>query len=159
MKTVPLASIIVGDDRQRKTFDADSLSELRDSILSHGLMHPITVRSEEDLTLVAGERRLRAMKMLINQSKEFKHNGQPIPVGEIPFLVYGDASDVQYEEAELLENVQREDLPWQEKAQAVARLHELRLAAATFFSFLADAFFVATSRVARYALRACFNSS
>ena len=47
----------------RQTFDEEKLEDLKNSILIHGVMQPVTVRkSVKGYTLVAGERRLRASK-------------------------------------------------------------------------------------------------
>jgi hypothetical protein len=46
--------------------------------------------------------------------------------GEIPFNRLEDLTEIQLNELELEENVQREDLSWQERVRAIARIHELR---------------------------------
>ena len=50
----------------RKDFDPDALQELADSIRASGLIQPIAVtESDEDgYSIVAGERRCRALKLL-----------------------------------------------------------------------------------------------
>jgi ParB family chromosome partitioning protein len=49
----------------RKEFDEESIKELASSIEKYGLLQPIVViRDDEDYILVAGERRLRAVKSL-----------------------------------------------------------------------------------------------
>lgn len=54
-------------DQARKTFTPESLAELADSIRTHGLFHPLVVKKEGPFRyrLVAGERRLRAMRDLL----------------------------------------------------------------------------------------------
>src|SRR5210317_1929858 len=48
----------------RKTFDEKLLNELAESIKTHGVLQPITVRSTEDgYIIVMGERRFRASKL------------------------------------------------------------------------------------------------
>ena len=74
MKTTPLHSIKVGD-RHRKTFDEEALAELAESIFTKGLLHPIVLlkgkSKKKPFTLVAGERRLRAVKLLDSQGRSF----------------------------------------------------------------------------------------
>lgn len=118
MKVVPLKSIIVPDNRQRRTFDEKALRELADSIKSKGLMHPPVVR-DDGRTLVAGERRLRALRLLVE-------DGYFPDDVEIPVTVLSELSDLEIQEAELEENTIRVDLTWQEMAAARADLQKLR---------------------------------
>ena len=49
----------------RKKFDKTSISELAETIKEHGLLQPVTVRAKDGyFELVAGERRLRAVRAL-----------------------------------------------------------------------------------------------
>ena len=62
MKILPISSIRVAPNRQRKLFDAAKLHEFSDGIAQRGLLHPIILRKVGDeFFLVAGERRLRAI--------------------------------------------------------------------------------------------------
>lgn len=122
MKTIKLSDIIIKPNRQRREFDATSLSLLKQSIKTKGLMHPIVLEND-GRTLAAGERRLRAIKLLCSN---YQHDGTAIPEGYIPYISLGDLSPIDVREAELEENTQRVDLSWQEKAAALQELHELR---------------------------------
>lgn len=124
MQTIRLADVKIGE-RQRKEFKPKPIEDLQKSILSKGLLHPIVLTST--YALVAGERRARAVKALIDAGMVFQHNGQPVPLGEIPFVFISDLSPVDLLEAELDENLHRVDLSWQEKAQAIANIHKLRV--------------------------------
>lgn len=95
-----------------------------ESIRIHGLMHPIVVR--DDGTLIAGERRLRAVRDLHTLGKGFRCGGGLVPHGEVPTLTLGELDPTAALEAELEENVQRTDLTWQERAAAVARIADIR---------------------------------
>ena len=119
-------SIIIPANRQRKEFDIETLSELAASIQKLGLLHPLVLRSPEDPSLVAGERRLRACKLLLKKGKAIRHAGHDFD--GIPCTFMGALDALAYEEAELEENICRQDLTWQERAQAIDRLHNLRLA-------------------------------
>jgi ParB family chromosome partitioning protein len=80
----------------RRAFDAEELSALADSIVRHGLLHPVVVRkSAGGYELVVGERRWRAARLA--------------GLTEIPAMVKDVASREALEMA-LVENVQRHDL-------------------------------------------------
>ncbi|MET3683834.1 ParB family chromosome partitioning protein [Alkalibacillus flavidus] len=92
----------------RKVFDTESIEELKDSILEHGVLQPIIVRqSIKGYEIVVGERRFRA-------SKEAGLTTIPAVVREL--------TDEQMMELALLENLQREDLSPIEEAEAFDRL-------------------------------------
>lgn len=62
---------IVVQDQIRKKFTDEEINDLADSIKQYGLLNPITVRYEKGsgkYTLIAGERRLRACKLLGNKT-------------------------------------------------------------------------------------------
>lgn len=67
IKTVKTASVVPDPDQPRKTFDEGKLAELADSILSRGLLQPITVRPiagrPVQYQIVTGERRWRAHQL------------------------------------------------------------------------------------------------
>lgn len=129
MKTIKLESIVLGD-RQRKHIDREGIKELASSIAEKGLFHTVVcVEEEQHLRLIAGERRLRAIKYLFEKDIPYLHDGEPITPGEIPYiLIDSDLDAIQLREAELEENLLRVDLSWQEKVSALDELHELRLA-------------------------------
>ncbi|RDW16785.1 ParB/RepB/Spo0J family partition protein [Oceanobacillus chungangensis] len=92
----------------RKTFHADAIEELKESILEHGIIQPIIVRkSIKGYEIVVGERRFRA-------AKEAGLKTVPAVVKEM--------SDERMMELALLENLQREDLTPIEEAHAYANL-------------------------------------
>ena len=80
----------------RKTFDDQSLKDLKESILQHGVLQPIIVRkSIKGYDIVAGERRFRAAE---------KAGLETIPA------IVRELSESLMMEIALLENLQREDL-------------------------------------------------
>lgn len=123
MKTIPTDQVIVPEDRQRKEFKVGELNELSDSIDSVGLLQPIVLRTD-GRTLIAGERRLRAI--MLRNGKTYKHDGEEVKSYHIPFVLTTELTAEQLEEAELHENLRRVNLTWQEEARAIARLHRLR---------------------------------
>lgn len=87
----------------RKRFDDDELTQLADSIRTHGVLQPLVVRPDgERFQLIAGERRLRASHL--------------VGLAEVPVHVVS-FDDQQVYEAALVENIQRSDLNAIEKAQ------------------------------------------
>lgn len=92
----------------RKTFDPEALKELAQSISVHGLIQPITVRKVGDkYEIICGERRFRACRML--------------KLADIPCIVR-EATDTQAYDLSITENLQREDVPPMEAAEAYKRL-------------------------------------
>lgn len=119
-----MQQIVVPPNRQRREFDKKALLELGNSIQRNGLFHPIVVKSLEEPMLRSGERRLRALTEFVNQP--YRHNDAEIPAGSVPVTLTGELTQAQAEEVELEENIIRVDLSWQEKSNAIARLHALR---------------------------------
>ena len=112
-KAVNIASDLIepSNYNARKTFDADALKELAQSISVHGLIQPITVRRKgekgEHYEIICGERRFRACRML--------------KLAEIPCIVR-EVTDEQAYDLSISENLQREDVPPMEAAEAYKRL-------------------------------------
>jgi len=89
-----------------------------------GLLHaPILT----DGALVCGERRLRAINLLPTFGQKLHYQGVEIPEGFIPYTELGNSTESQIMEAELEENLMRDDLSVQEEAAARADLHRLRV--------------------------------
>lgn len=127
MKHIKIEEITIPEERHRKKFDENKLIELAESIRNVGLIHPPVLRQEDGrYILVSGERRLRAMKTLHQSNTPFTHCGEPVPSGMIPYEDFGNLDEKTALEIELEENIVRQDLSWQERAAATARLHSLR---------------------------------
>lgn len=125
MKPFPISEIKIEPERQRKFFDMAKVIELANSIQSLGLLQPIVI--QPDGTLVAGERRLRAIKHLLALGIPIRANGEILDLGLAPTLLFGDPSEIALCEAQLDENIRREDLTWQERAAALDLRHRLRV--------------------------------
>lgn len=128
MQTTTRDKINILPDRQRKDFDPNAISELAESIKAKGLMHAPVMRVMPDgsLTLVAGERRMRAIELMHMLGGTLRFNGAVVPEGQIPFVTLGELSEIEAEEAELDENLHRVNLSWQEQSAAMSKLHSLR---------------------------------
>lgn len=116
LRDIPVAEIRPNQFQPRREFTLAELNELRDSIRGAGLLQPITVRaapSGRGYELIAGERRLRAVKDL---------GWRTIPA------IVRDFDDRTSLTLALVENLQREDLNPIEEAAGYARLaHEFGL--------------------------------
>jgi DNA modification methylase/ParB-like chromosome segregation protein Spo0J len=131
MKLIHVDAVRVAADRQRRLFDEGKLREFGDIIEQQGLLHPIILRVVgDDYILVAGERRLRAIRDLYELGRRFHHDGQLVAEHSIPYTLLSDLDPLAAEEAELSENIHREALTWQERAAAHSRLAALRTAQA-----------------------------
>lgn len=106
LQEIWLDDLLPNPDQPRKIFDEDALSELAASIEKSGLIQPIVaVENADGFTIVAGERRFRAVRSLGFET--------------VPVLVIEDGVS---DELALIENVQREDLHPLEEAEAMERL-------------------------------------
>jgi site-specific DNA-methyltransferase (adenine-specific) len=129
MQTAPITSIQIPPNRQRKEVLPESIEELRNSISDVGLLNAIVVREQAgQLVLVAGETRLRTIQSIYSFGGSISYNGNAVPVDHIPYTTLGQLTPLEAEEAELDENIKRTELPWQDRADALARLHALRVA-------------------------------
>jgi len=103
-------SIFINPDRQRK--DLGNVEELAESIARLGLINPIVLTP--DNTLVAGERRLTAIRLL---------GWTSVPIQYTTELTEYELQCIEFEE-----NVKRKDLTWQEECAALEKFHALRSA-------------------------------
>ena len=127
MKTIPLSSLVIPENRQRRVFDEKKLQELANSIMSKGLLHPPVVRFDGEVyTLVAGERRTRAITSLASIDVGIQCNGESFPAGTLPITLLADLDPYSVREAELEENTIRDDLTWADRARAIAELNSFR---------------------------------
>lgn len=106
---VPMEEIVPNPKQPRKVFEEEELRELADSIAENGILQPLTVRRNDEgsFELIAGERRLRAAKM--------------IGMSKVPCIAV-DADENQSTILALLENMQRSDLGCFEEAEGIAML-------------------------------------
>lgn len=126
MHFIPLEAIVVPEGRIRRSFSPESLGELKEAIRSQGLFHAILLRAD-GMTLIAGERRLRAIKELYDEGvTSIIYDGASVMEGHIPAVKLYDEDAASVLEAELTENTRRQQLTWQEQALATSALHELR---------------------------------
>lgn len=111
IRTLKISQIQPNPDQPRKTFDAEKLQLLANSIEEHGIIQPIVVRKEDSgfYTIIAGERRWRAARLA--------------HLSEVPVVVK-TFDDLAVAEVALIENLQREDLNPVEEARGYQRLIE-----------------------------------
>ena len=105
---VSIKEISLSKFQARKKFNQEKLRELSESIEKNGLIQPIIIRKgKKNFELVAGERRLKACKL--------------IGLKEISAII-SNFDDRKAFESGLIENLQREDLTCIEEAEAYNRL-------------------------------------
>lgn len=118
-------TVKVRSDRQRQDFDKDALIELAQKILDHGLLQAPGIDTQESQHIVWGERRLRVLCALAEKGRAIKFNGELLPVGMAPFGIAGTTDELELEQIELVENLNRVDLTWQEQTRATARIADM----------------------------------
>jgi len=108
IQTLPLAKIQLDPEQPRKSMSENSLQELANSITRHGVLEPVLVRPDHDgWILICGERRVRAAGLA--------------GLEQIPAVVREmEISEVRL--VQLIENIQREDLPPLAIARAISDL-------------------------------------
>jgi ParB family chromosome partitioning protein len=106
---IAISSIEANPFNPRTHFELSALEELKTSILTHGIIQPITVRKmgRDRYQLISGERRFRAAQLA--------------GLNEVPAYVR-IANDQNMLEMALVENIQREDLNAIEVALSYERL-------------------------------------
>ena len=94
---LPIHKVEPNPHQPRRDFDEEELAALADSISTHGILQPLTVRELPSgyFQIIAGERRWRAARMA--------------NLREIPAMVI-EADDKKVQELALIENLQRQDL-------------------------------------------------
>ena len=125
--SIAAVDIVIEPGRQRKIFDDTAIIDLAASITKNGLIHPVVIRQcDGEHLLVAGERRLKALDYIWNFGDKVNCGEYTFDEGQVPCLFLGEIDPVDAYEIELEENIRRENISWQDKAQATARLLALR---------------------------------
>lgn len=109
-RTLPVAWLHPNRRQPRKTFRAEDLQDLANSIREKGVLQPILVRpaqGHDAFEIVAGERRWRAAQLA---------NLHDVPV------IVRELSDQESLEIAIIENIQRADLNAMEEAAAYLEL-------------------------------------
>jgi ParB family chromosome partitioning protein len=102
---IPISEIRTNKYQPRLEFNPEKLNDLVNSIKEKGVVQPVLVRkTSAGYELIAGERRLRAVKSL--------------GIDKIPAIVK-NVADIDMLEISLIENIQREELNPMEEAHAL----------------------------------------
>ena len=110
-KLLPIHKVEPNRNQPRQDFDEEELESLSESLATHGILQPLTVREVESgyYQIIAGERRWRAARMA--------------GLTEVPVVVI-EADDQKAMELALIENLQRQDLNPVEEALGYQSLME-----------------------------------
>ncbi|MDR0385829.1 MAG: ParB/RepB/Spo0J family partition protein, partial [Prevotellaceae bacterium] len=94
---IEITKISVNPEQPRTSFDEKSLAELAESIKTHGIIQPLTLRETVygEYQIISGERRFRAAQLA--------------GLTTVPAYIR-TANDHETLEMALIENIQREDL-------------------------------------------------
>jgi ParB family chromosome partitioning protein len=108
---LPLYKVEPNPEQPRQDFPEDELQELTESIATHGILQPLTVRelSNGYYQIIAGERRWRAARQA--------------GLDNVPVYII-EADDKKAMELALIENLQRQDLNPVEEALGYQKLIE-----------------------------------
>ena len=112
LKTIQTKDILANFYQPRTKFDRENIKELSESILSNGLINPITITPDKKrkgkYMVVSGERRWQAHKIA--------------NIKTIPCVVKEYKTDGQFMVESLIENIHREDLTDVEKAKFLKKI-------------------------------------
>ena len=102
-KLLPIHKVEPNRNQPRQDFDEEELQNLAESLSTHGVLQPLTVRELDNgyYQIIAGERRWRAARMA--------------ELTEVPVVIV-EADDKKAMELALIENLQRQDLNAVEEA-------------------------------------------
>jgi ParB/RepB/Spo0J family partition protein len=113
VRDIPVEKLVLSPEETRKTIDQGALAELAKSIGVSGVIEALLVRSaggKEDFEIVAGQRRWLASKLAGKKTC-------PCVVREM--------CDDEARQLRIISNLQREDLPPMEEAEAYGKLLDL----------------------------------
>ena len=96
-KLLPIHKVEPNRNQPRQDFDEEELQNLSESLATHGILQPLTVRELDSgyYQIIAGERRWRAARLA--------------GITEVPVVII-EADDKKAMELALIENLQRQDL-------------------------------------------------
>ncbi len=109
-RIIEISRIKLDPEQPRKSLNQKRLNELAESIKKHGLLQPITVEyieAEDCFKIISGERRYKAAKLSDLQ--------------ELPCIIKNIDSNTRLIH-QLIENIQRQDLPPLEEADSIQAL-------------------------------------
>ena len=112
IKKISISDIVPNRFQPRTVFNDEKITELAQTIHTHGIIQPIVVRAYEQgkYEIIAGERRFRAMQKL---------------GWDMAPAIIKEFSDTETASVALIENLQREELTPIEEAVAYGKLIEL----------------------------------
>lgn len=124
---IPVDDILEDKEQPRKYFDEEAKVALKASIIQYGLMQPIVFRQREKggkLMVVAGERRVRAIKSILRKAKASPDDPVQQELVQRFSTIPGMFVAGNHQEIALIENVQRENLNPVELAEGLAKLEK-----------------------------------
>jgi site-specific DNA-methyltransferase (adenine-specific) len=128
MRSIAPESFRIPANSEEEPVTEKCVERLGRSILADGLKFPPIVKQLPDgtYTLIAGERRARALCFLAQQQLSFICFGERVPPGFIPVIATSDISLGSANGSTSDENSPTDRLTWKQQAAAIAELHALR---------------------------------
>lgn len=121
IEMIPLSKLRPSSSNPRKRFDENAIAGLAQSIKTDGLLQNLVAAKPQGrkrtYPLISGERRYRALSLLVEQGE------MPSDVS-VPVEVRDDLTENEILRIAAIENIQREDLTPLEEAEAIATLVE-----------------------------------
>ena len=111
-RNVRFSQINIGE---RFRTEYNGIDDLALSIKDKGLIQPPVL--DQNLNLLAGGRRIKAIELLREED--------PDNWDEIPVIIRESKDELDAREVELIENLMRENLAWDEQAKLTAEIHRL----------------------------------
>lgn len=118
IQSISLSQLKASAENPRKTFDEISIEGLAQSIKTDGLLQNLVVakpKGRKKFTIISGERRFRALQLLLERGDLPQDFAVPVEVKK-------GLNDQETLRIATVENVQRENLPPVEEAEAIAAL-------------------------------------
>lgn len=103
-------------ENDKNFFSVDTLQDLKDSIVLHGILQPLLVVPDDELhyRIIAGHRRFAAAKALVEEGYETFH--------EVPCLVMPEMSEAMEWAMLIQTNTAARDLTYAEKSESMIRM-------------------------------------
>jgi len=157
LQEIPIEKVLANFYQPRTKFDKEKGKELAESILSNGLINPITVRTWKGgrYMIVAGERRWRAhkiakLKTITAFVKDYKSQGQFMVESLIENLHREDLTD--WEEWKFIKQISKEE-GWMKEKQVDLKIVHARLHINEMRLIMLRETFERTSQIVREAVR------
>jgi DNA modification methylase/ParB-like chromosome segregation protein Spo0J len=121
MNTIDIKLIKIGE--RTRPLDTEHRDEILTTFRENGyLLHALCLL--DDNTLLAGLHRLDALRLAHENDVPVRYGDDIIPHGQVPFVRFSELTAKQILELELVENIYRKEISWQQRNAALAKIHK-----------------------------------